>query len=704
MLQAAFMSHSIGAIVFAITTTVLLFHTNTRKQIPILIGCMLMTGIWCASASLYLNRIIDFYAIVAITEILQDIMWCFCVLKLIHLLHNTVHKNWFDSLAFKVFLGALTGALIVNSLFMGVQWRPEITSLFSKFSYFGHISISVIALALLEHLYVGTPIERRWGIKFICIGLGILFCYDFYLFANAVMLQSINSVMWEVRGGVCALVAPLITIGTLRNRKWQSNIMPSRKLIFSSTAFISCGIYLIVMASVGYGIRELGGNWGQPLQVIFFTGSLMLLAILLLSGSARAYLQQFMANHFFKLRYDYRKEWLNISSVLAQSNNQSVQQLTIKTIANLVESPKGWLFEVKQEACKLVETWNAQLFDSTFIISDKDFLSTIHNSTVPILIHQEWLHLFDQAEFKKEPWLIVPLKSSEGCSHFILLGIPRLKIKINWEVKDILIMAGRHFSTHLLQQQQAKDLAVAKQFEAYNQFSTFIVHDLKNIDTQLKLMAVNKQKHGDNPKFVQSVYQTIDNLSDKFSKLISQIKTSGEAKQEVVTLSKVLHQVVKLRAHKKPQPTLDWSCSYDEVEVLGVRDQFINILCHLVENAQQATKPSDQIKMIVTVQDKTVSIRVKDTGQGMSADFVHNQLFKPFVSTKGKKGMGIGVYQAKRYIEQQAGTLLVQSELGVGTEFIITLPVKHVVTKNHITYCETDMEKSQQEVGEVTNC
>ncbi len=699
MLQVASISHSIGAIIFASTAALLLFHPSTRRQFPLLIISTAITSVWGLLAALYTNNYISDYGLVAITETLQDISWCLCVMKLIQLVHHSEHKRWFEHLFFKVFLFCLTSLLVINSTFIAVDWYPGVSSIFSKFSFAGNIILSVIVLALLEHLYLGTPSDRRWGIKFICIGLGILFSYDFYLFANALLLSGVDPIMWEVRGGVSAIIAPLIAIGALRNRKWQTTFMPSRRMIFSSTAFMSCGLYLLVMASVGYGIREFGGNWGKALQVLFLTGSVMVLALLLASGTARSFLQQFLVKNFFKLRYDYRKEWLNISNVLSKANEQSLQVLSIETVANLVESPRGWLFEYTDGDFSLVETWNTRMPDETICLK-KEIFSSILTKEVPTLLTREWRAALKNISFINDVWLMVPFKYMNACSHIVMLAVPRTQLMINWEVQDILIMAGRQLATHLIQNKNAKALAVAKQFEAYNQFSTFIIHDLKNIDTQLKLMAINKQKHGDNPKFIKSVYQTIDNLSDKFSKLINQVKTPGKTKSEKLSLSKILKRVVSLRAHQNPKPTLNWQVSYDDIEIEGIGNEFTNILCHLVENAQQATGDSGLITISIAMQDKVVTIKIKDTGQGMSANFIRNQLFRPFISTKGKKGMGIGVYQAKTYVQSHKGTIQVHSELGQGTEFCIRLPVMHVVTGKHINYCEKDgiNSKNKEEV------
>ena len=59
----------------------------------------------------------------------------------------------------------------------------------------------------------------------------------------------------------------------------------------------------------------------------------------------------------------------------------------------------------------------------------------------------------------------------------------------------------------------------------------------------------------------------------------------------------------------------------------------------------------------------------------MTDDFIRSQLFKPFESTKGLTGMGIGAYQAREYIQELGGNIDVTSEPGVGSCFSVRVPL-----------------------------
>ena len=67
-------------------------------------------------------------------------------------------------------------------------------------------------------------------------------------------------------------------------------------------------------------------------------------------------------------------------------------------------------------------------------------------------------------------------------------------------------------------------------------------------------------------------------------------------------------------------------------------------------------------------------MEVEDDGVGMDEEFLRNRLFKPFDSTKGLTGMGIGVFESREFVRNLGGDIQVSSTPGVGSLFRIVLP------------------------------
>jgi signal transduction histidine kinase len=101
-----------------------------------------------------------------------------------------------------------------------------------------------------------------------------------------------------------------------------------------------------------------------------------------------------------------------------------------------------------------------------------------------------------------------------------------------------------------------------------------------------------------------------------------------------------------------------------------------NVIYHLVSNAQQATKDDGKIDIVMQLSsdERYMTVNITDTGSGMSNVFIRSRLFKPFDTTKGNAGMGVGAFDAKTYLEKIGGQLLVQSEEQVGTTFTLRIP------------------------------
>ncbi len=69
-------------------------------------------------------------------------------------------------------------------------------------------------------------------------------------------------------------------------------------------------------------------------------------------------------------------------------------------------------------------------------------------------------------------------------------------------------------------------------------------------------------------------------------------------------------------------------------------------------------------------------ISVSDTGSGMTPQFIRDRLFRPFDSTKGVQGMGIGAYQVREFARKLGGDIEVRSEVGYGTTVTMSIPLE----------------------------
>jgi signal transduction histidine kinase len=106
------------------------------------------------------------------------------------------------------------------------------------------------------------------------------------------------------------------------------------------------------------------------------------------------------------------------------------------------------------------------------------------------------------------------------------------------------------------------------------------------------------------------------------------------------------------------------------------QERLTMIVEHVIRNAQEATPDDGRVAVSVGSDGVWHSVVVNDSGAGMSPEFVRDRLFKPFDTTKGSKGMGIGAYQVREYVQSLGGRVLVESREGEGTRIELQLPAQ----------------------------
>ncbi len=177
---------------------------------------------------------------------------------------------------------------------------------------------------------------------------------------------------------------------------------------------------------------------------------------------------------------------------------------------------------------------------------------------------------------------------------------------------------------------------------------------------------------------MEDAITTVENSVQKMNRLLKHLRSDSMQIQETesIELCATLKEVVQMMSNGKPVPSLD--CQAMGINILADRDRCGAIIGHLVRNAQDATQDDGQIIVRLFKRGEKAIIEVQDTGTGMDKEFIRDRLFRPFDSTKGKAGMGIGVYEARDYVHKLGGDLEVISRVGEGSTFRVRLPISEI--------------------------
>ena len=439
---------------------------------------------------------------------------------------------------------------------------------------------------------------------------------------------------------------------------------------------------MLLMAAIGYYLREFGGEWGTVLQTSFLFGAVVFLALVMISGTFRARLKDIISQNFFSHKYDYRDEWLRFISTFSSSRaGLSLPRRVMEGIADIVESPQSAVWAAEgTDKFVLLESWNlsvpqgVQLVDQSFtrfleeeqtVINLGD-VSASHHTYSKVTIPQ-WLQDISRA------WLVVPLLHRERLHGFLLLAEPRAPRNVDNEDYVLLTTVGRQAASYLAERASARALAESQQFDEFNRRFAFVLHDVKNLVSQLSLLVQNSEKHKNNPQFQEDMLETVEESVEKMNALLVRLHAGGKmvAVNAIVVLEPLLQKVVNSITGSKRK--LSFKSNVNGVAVVADEDRLRAVVAHLIDNALEATSDGGRVDVRLTARAGDAIVEVEDNGTGMEEEFIRNELFRPFRTTKDG-GFGIGAYESREFVRELGGRMDVDSVHGQGTTIRISLP------------------------------
>jgi putative PEP-CTERM system histidine kinase len=579
-----------------------------------------------------------------------------------------------------ILLPAAIALILPNIIWIDASWR-----------YLALIVLSLEVLILLEVLYRQAD-NDQWAYKPLVLYLGATHLFEFVTYANATMVNQVEVGYIAARGYIYFLLIPFLIVSIRRISHWGVDIFISRDVVLHSSLLLVAGAYLFIMAIIGYAINYLGGSWGAMVQIILVAMSLALLATVFLSNSFRTKCKVFITKHFFANQFDYRVEWVKLTKTLSNSMDSqlTVYECALQGILKAIKYDSGKLYKCSQTDFELMAEIQPLNQDGEHT-HEGEILRTLTDYTKS----HAWF--IDISEYMVKPFnykglnlnrdaikqwgyqFYLPLYKHDELWGFALLAPGEKEtVHLNWEVRDYLTAITEQVSVFIFHHEAAEAVAENAQFAAFNRMSAFVVHDLKNVLAQVDLILANAAQHKHNPEFIDDTFETLTHTKARMDKMLKQLtekKIDNQGAHTQCNLSQIAKEVVNNRcAGIRPLPTIHVA---QECGVKVDKEKVSNVLYHLISNAQQATDEDGRIDIVfmLDAQHNQQLVLIEDSGCGMDSDFVDNRLFKPFDTTKGNAGMGIGAYDAKTYMDSIGGKLSVQSEPGKGSCFTLAFPV-----------------------------
>ncbi|HEX7821219.1 MAG TPA: XrtA/PEP-CTERM system histidine kinase PrsK [Sphingobium sp.] len=540
------------------------------------------------------------------------------------------------------------------------------------------------AIFLLHGLY--APLDRgtgatgmQGGIGWLGCALTIMWAYEFNHYLLAWLSDGQFIAIGQMRGVVMTLIAPLIMLGTgAQDRRAVSLSRRATYRTLTVGLFLLYGLALLAMVVL---IRVTDNPAAQIVQLSVAFALSVLALMLLPSAPFRAWLRVEIAKHLFTHRYDYRQEWMRFADTLGSDDMDGAlpPRRAARAVAQLVSSPGALLMMREGDGTLVPEAeWNwpeadapGHVIDASLAerLQETGWIADIPNPADPLADA-----LPDWITGQLAAWTLVPLIHHGALTGAVLLARPPGRGGVDWEDLDMLRVVARQLAVTLSEQRQQRALAEGQRFDEFNRRFAFILHDIKNMVSQVSLLAANAERHAENPAFRADMVLTLRETADRMNDLIARLARPEQTRPGERATCDIAEVVRAMTTQGMARERVMLS-GETRLIVQGDAARLTQALAHLVQNAIDAT-PAHGPPVLLTLsrEDETARIEIVDRGCGMSAAFLRDGLFRPFASTKAN-GFGLGAHEARSLVMAMGGRLTVTSRESEGTRFILSLPL-----------------------------
>jgi putative PEP-CTERM system histidine kinase len=543
----------------------------------------------------------------------------------------------------------------------------------------------VLVLTNLEKTFRLTVGTMRWRIKFVLLGVGVIFGSRIYTGSQTLLFSIYDPNLATFEAGALLLGCFLMAVAYLRTGFAEADVYPSRTVLQGSITLLVAGCYLLIVGVLAQIVAAMGGVRHFRAQAFLVLLGIVGLATILLSDRFRQGLQRFITRHFRRPQHDFEKVWTELTERLSQARDEhrvaaSAARLISETFHAL--AVRIWLVDAERDELALMGSTSGEEAnierEQRLTVGMAELRSISRTTNLDELGFPGANDLKDAnpAHFAHGGHRVaVPLISGEQWLGLAVLADRVSGVPYTMEEFELLRCIGDQVAAGLLNLRLTGEIMRAKELEAFQTVSAFFVHDLKNAASTLNLTLQNLPTHFDDPEFradaLRGIASTVDRINTVTSRL-SSLRGPIEIRAVELDPNELMTEAAKVF---EEDPLLIVSKNLNPVSKIHAdREQIRSVLTNLLLNARDAVSGGGEIKLETMECNGRVVLSVADSGCGMTADFLRTSLFRPFRTTK-TRGIGIGMFQTKVIVEAHGGMIQVTSAPEQGSTFRVTLPI-----------------------------
>jgi hypothetical protein len=543
-------------------------------------------------------------------------------------------------------------------------------------------------LVLMEQAFRGSTGLDRWRTKYLALGLAAALGFQIYASSEALLFPVVHPTPVPARSLALLAAALLIGYSLARRGLFGATVFVSRHFVYRSVTVSIVSAYLLAMGAAGEAVRRFGIPLDQSLKAVAVLVAAVALAVALLSARFRRRLEFFIATHFYRHKYDYRRTWVDFTKRL--SGAVRVGEI-LPRIAEMV-AETVWVRSVA------IYTYDAEgrRFDPGVAINagappvpedaGRGLGEVLRGRQRPVFPDDlPGLPLSAEARGALAGFLartglvaLVPLVTKDALVGILGVGPEASGKPFADEDWQLLATIAGQAAGAIMAARLAEQLLATREMEAFHRLSAFVMHDLKNALAMLRPLLDNAREFIGDPAFQQDALSTIEAAAGRMEGLLRKLSGApapGAGPQGPMDLNGVVRAALTACPIGR-WPGITLSEEFSPLPPLrGNPAEMQNVVNNLLLNAAEALEGRPGAVTIRTAQDGAwATLDVSDTGRGIDEEFRRHSLFRPFRTTK-PKGLGIGLFQCKAIVEAHGGQIAAASAGGKGTTFTVRLPV-----------------------------
>lgn len=547
----------------------------------------------------------------------------------------------------------------------------------------------VLVLLHLENLYRNAGRMTRWKIKFLVVGIFVVFACQIVATSYALLYGLIHP-LHPLLGSLAFLIGEgMIAFSLVRHRLLNVDIFMSRYVIYRSLTLALVGGYLLSLGVVAEIFRWLD----IPLDLLTGTFLAILgagaLSLLLLSEEVRRKTKSYIHTHFYKHKYDYRKEWVEYTQRLSRAIAiPDIAAQTVNRILEVMWVRKAAMYTVGESPGQMTLAHQVQYdslptkleLDTTVVKALQEqaklIPSAAENGNHPDVTGELSRQLFEGVPVG----LLVPVAALDNLVGLLVVG-PELSGKaFGVDDGDLLAAVAAQAGALIVNARLSQQASEFRELQALSLLSAFIAHDLKNAVSMLSMLAENAKHHIAKPEFQADAIRTLGDVTTRMRRLLVALTSPGErtgVQMRRIGLAPSIETWLREFGAQIPSRIRVEIRLHSTDDILADPEQLRSVLHNVILNAVEAIPGEGTILVETSQEDGHAILKVTDTGQGMTPEFVQKQLFRPLQTTKSR-GLGIGLYQCRQIVHAFGGTLSAESQDGKGTRMIVKLPTEAI--------------------------